>query len=238
MNDTAESNSRPVVVMSALAIMAAVNETVLPSFNKSGSLATIVWDPTVALMKRIEAGERADCIVAIDWALGELASKGMIALASRQPIAQASFGIAVAVGAPKPDISTAERLRQTLLDVPSLVYSRAGASGIYFEKLIDRLGIGDAVRAKSTVIPAGLTGERVASGEVVLAIQQISELMVVDGVDLVGPMPAEVQESTDFSAAVFVDAADPAGAGRFIEALTTPEARLAFERTGLVPTFA
>jgi molybdate transport system substrate-binding protein len=224
-------------MMSALVIRAMVDEMVLPAFRRDGSEAELIWDPTVALMKRIEGGEHADGIVAIDWALDELAAKGMIDVASRKPVAQASVGVAVMAGAPKPDISSAERLRQTLLDTPSLVYSRAGASGIYFEKLIDRLGIGEKIRAKAVVIPAGLTGEKVANGEVALAIQQVSELLAVKGVDLVGPLPAEVQATTDFSAAVFADALDPDGAKRFIDVLLTPEARQVYLQIGLKPLF-
>jgi molybdate transport system substrate-binding protein len=232
-----EAKEQPTIIMSALAVLAVVEEIVLPKFGSGGSTAKLVWDPTVALMKRIADGEKADGIVAIDWALDELTEKRMIDPASRRPVAQAAVGVAVKAGAPKPDISTAEALTKTLLGVPSLVYSRAGASGIFFEKLIDRLGIGEAIRAKALVIPRGLTGERVASGEVELAIQQVSELMVVEGIDLVGPMPDEVQATTNFGAAVFADAADPGGAARFIDALLTPEAREACSRTGLVPLF-
>ncbi|HEY4201956.1 MAG TPA: substrate-binding domain-containing protein [Devosiaceae bacterium] len=231
------STTRPVTVMSALVIRAMVDDFILPEFRKTGSDATLVWDPTVALMQRIAAGERADAIVAIDWALDELAAKGMIDTATRKPVAQAAVGVAVMAGAPKPDISTAERLRQTLLDVPSLVYSRAGASGIYFEKLIDQLGIGDKIRAKAVVIPVGLTGEKVVNGEVELAIQQVSELRAVKGVDLVGPFPPELQATTDFSAAVFSDAGDPEGAARFIEVLLTPKARETYLSIGLQPLF-
>ena len=145
--------------MSALVIRAMVDDTILPEFRKGGSDAEMIWDPTVALLKRIAAGERADAIVAIDYAMDELTAKGLIDPATRRPVVQASVGIAVKAVA-KPDISTAASLKQALLDAPSLVYSRAGASGIYFEKLIDRLGIGDAVRAKATVVPAGLTAEK------------------------------------------------------------------------------
>jgi molybdate transport system substrate-binding protein len=231
------SDTQPVTIMSALAIMAMVNDTVLPAFGRDGSTVELIWDPTVALMKRIADGETADGIVAIDWALDELAGKGMIDTASRRPIAQAVVGLAVKAGAPRPDISTAEKLKNTLLATPSLVFSQAGASGIYFEKLIDRLGIGDAIRAKALVIPRGLTGERLASGEVELAIQQLSELMVVPGIDVVGPFPPELQATTEFSAAIFTEAKYPRGAARFIEALMTDDARAAYTRTGLVPQF-
>ena len=232
-----EGTSRPVRVMSALVIRAMVDDTILPEFRKGGSDAEMIWDPTVALLKRIGAGERADAIVAIDYAMDELTAKGLIDPATRRPVVQASVGIAVKAGAAKPDISTAASLKQALLDTPSLVYSRAGASGIYFEKLIDRLGIGDAVRAKATVVPAGLTAEKVANGEVVLAIQQVSELLAVDGVDLVGPLPDEVQATTDFSAALFTGAVDPAGAEQFIDVLLAPKARETYLRIGLKPLF-
>lgn len=227
----------PTRMMSALVIRAMVDEMVLPTFRQDGSDAEMIWDPTVALMERIRAGERADGIVAIDWALDELAEKGLIDVASRKPVAQAAFGIAVMAGAPKPDISSSERLRQVLLDTPSLVYSQAGASGIYFEKLIDKLGIGEKIRAKATIIPRGLTGEKVANGEVVLAIQQISELLAVKGIDFVGPFPPDVQETTNFSGAIFTEATDPDGAKRFIEVLRTPEARQVYLEIGLKPLF-
>lgn len=237
MTEIAGEAGRNVTIMSALAVLTVVNSRVLPEFEKDGWRASLVWDPTVALMKRIAAGETADGIVAIEWALDELASRGRIDPSTRRKIARTVVGVAVRPGAPKPDISTADALRDTLLAVPSLVYSRAGASGIFFEKLIDQLGIGDAVRAKSVVIPAGLTGEVLARGEVELAIQQISELMAVDGIDIVGPMPPELQATTDFGAAVFSDAASPEGARRFIAALQTPEARLEYKQTGLEPLF-
>jgi molybdate transport system substrate-binding protein len=231
------SDPQPIRIMSALAVMATVNDLVLPAVERHGAEVEMIWDPTVALMKRIEAGETADGIVAIDWALDELATRGMIDVASRRPVAQAVVGLAVRVGAPRPDISTAEALKNTLLNTPSLVMSKAGASGIYFEKLIDELGIGDAIRAKALVIPRGLTGERLAAGDVELAIQQLSELMVVPGIHVVGPFPAELNATTDFSAAVFTGSKHAPAVMKFIDALLTEEARADYTRTGLVPRF-
>jgi molybdate transport system substrate-binding protein len=224
--------------MSALIIRAIVDELVLPPLQARGIEASMVWDPTVALMRRIADGQRADGIVAIDWALDELAGRGMIVMESRRPFAQAAFGIAVARGAERLDISTVAALRETLLAVPTLAYSRAGASGIYFERLIDRLGIGEAIRAKAVVIPVGLTGEKVASGEAPLAVQQISELLAVQGIDFLGPFPEEVQETTDFSAAIMAEAADPEGARSFVDTLFTPTVREACECSGLKPFFS
>jgi len=231
------SAAEPLRVMSALIIRGIADSVIAPEFRKGGGDLAFTWDPTVGLMKRIEAGETADVIFAIDWALDELASKGRIDVPSRRPVAQAAVGVAVLQGAPSPDISTPEALKATLLATPSLVYSRSGASGIYFEKLIDRLGIGEAIRAKATVIQAGLTAEKLVTGEVVLAIQQVSELLAVPGVALVGAMPAELDATTDFSAAVFTDARDAAAARRFIDVLLSPAARQSYVRTGLKPFF-
>jgi molybdate transport system substrate-binding protein len=231
--------AQTVKIMSALVIRAMVDEVIVPAFRQRGYEPEFVWNPTVALMQRInDTGERADCIVAIDWALDELAQKGLIDPATRKPIAQASVGLAVRRGVPKPDISSGEKLKQVLLATPSLCYSRAGASGIYFEKLIDKLGIGDNIRAKATVIPVGLTGEKALSGEVDLAIQQVSELMAVPGIDFVGAFPDELQATTDFSAAAFSESAHRDGALAFIDILLTPAARDAYIRTGLKPLFS
>jgi molybdate transport system substrate-binding protein len=230
----ATSEKDTVRALCGLAIMGAVEQTILPAYRASGHEAHITWEPTTKLMERINAGERGDVVVLISWAIDELIDREIITAKSRTPIARARLGLGVRAGEPKPDISTVDAFRQALLDAPSIAYSRAGASGIYFEQLIDQLGIGDDVRAKSVVIPAGLTGEPVARGEADLAVQQISELMSVPGIDVVGPVPPEVQTSTDFEAAIFTGAANPAGARRFITALTSPEARRAYEATGLI----
>jgi len=107
----------------------------------------------------------------------------------------------VARGAPRPDLSTADTFRQVLPDARSAALSHGGASGSYFAGLIEQLGIAETIRAKATVIPAGFTAEKLVSGEADLAIQQVSELMVVDGIDIVGPFPAEVQATMRFAAA-------------------------------------
>jgi molybdate transport system substrate-binding protein len=232
---TEETGAQDTVrALCGLAIIGAVNQTILPAYRASGHDADITWEPTTKLMERINAGERGDVVVLISWAINELIDRDIIVAKSRTPIARAVLGLGVRSGAPKPDISTVAAFRQALLEAPSIVYSRAGASGIYFEQLIDQLGIGDEVRAKSVVIPAGLTGEPVARGEADLAVQQISELMSVPGIEVVGPVPPEIQTDTDFEAAIFTEASNPTGARRFIDALVSPEARRAYQATGLI----
>lgn len=231
------TSARPTRIMSALILRAMVDEHILPLFDGGGQRAEMIWAPTVGLMQAVRDGERADAIMAIDWAIDELESMGLVDPASRRALVQAAFGIAVMAGAPKPDISSTERLRQALLDAPSIVYSRTGASGIYFEKLIDELGIGERVRAKAIVIHAGLTAEKVANGEASLAVQQISELLAVPGAELVGPFPEPVQETTSFSTALFTDAANAEAAQRFVDLLYTSQARKTYFTIGLRPFF-
>jgi len=227
----------PVKIMSALIIRAIVEDHVLPKLLKAGTPIEMLWDPTATLMQRIEGGERADGIVAIDKSIDELEEKGLIERLSRRRFAQAAFGLAVARGAPRPDISSVDRLRSVLLESSCVVYSRAGASGMYFERLIDELGIGEPVRERALIIPAGLTGQKVASGEAVLAVQQISELLAVPEIDFIGPFPAPVQETTNFSTALFADSANSARANVFFDVLFSPEVRAACETAGLKPFF-
>ncbi|MBI4048951.1 MAG: substrate-binding domain-containing protein [Devosia nanyangense] len=217
--------------MSALVILKAVEDDLLPSL--AGPKPELIWDPTAALMARIEQGERADGIFAIDGSMHKLVDAGLLDPASIVPVVQAEFGIAVSLDMPMPKLENADDLIVLLLSVPTLCYSRAGASGIYFETLIDRLGIGDTVRAKSLVIPAGLTAEQVRKGRAVLAVQQMSELRAVDGVRIVGPLPPDCQQKTDFSAGVFADATEPEAAREFIATLTSPEARAVYLDRGL-----
>lgn len=237
MSSAVEGKTAPVSVMSALILRAIVDQTIMPEFERTGGTARMIWDPTVGLIRRIAEGEVADAIVAIDWAIDELESKDLLDPESRRPLAQASVGVAVLAGAPRPDISTPEALRRILLDTPTLVYSRTGASGIFFEKMIDDFGIGDEIRAKALVVNAGLTAERLVSGEVAIAIQQVSELLAVPGTDLVGALPSELGATTDFSVAVFKNTAAADAAERFLGELFTPHARRAYQAAGLEPRF-
>lgn len=217
--------------MAALVIVDAAEQILLPSMGEDAP--EMIWDPTAALMKRIETGEKADGIFAIKSSMDVLEERGLIVPESRKPIVQAEFGIAVALDLDVKQPENAAEFVALLRKTPRIVYSRAGASGIYFEKLIDRLGIGDEIRAKSLVIAAGLTGKKVRDGEGALAIQQMSELKAVDGIRILGPLPDDCQQVTDFDAAVFATAENPGGASRFVELLQSPLAAESFVARGL-----
>lgn len=185
--------------------------------------AELVLAPTARLLARIEAGERGDIAILTQAGVAGLAARGVLGPA--RGLARSAIGLAVPAGAPHPDISTVTALRAALLAAPNLVYSRAGASGIFFTDLIARLGIAEAVNAKAIIIPEGFTAEVAARGEAALAIQQVSELMAVAGVEIVGRLPEGANTYAVFSAACFAGA----DAGALLEELAramTP-ARLA-----------
>lgn len=166
--------------------------------------------PTQTLMGRIAAGERGDVAILTDVAIDELVAGGILDGASRMDLARSHVGVAVRQGASRPDIATPEAFAAALLRARSVALSRAGASGLHMAGLLDRLGIADAVYRKAMVIPSGFTGELVARGEAELAIQQISELMMVPGLDILGRLPQGIEGVSVFTAALFTGASDAA----------------------------
>jgi molybdate transport system substrate-binding protein len=222
-------------IMSALAVRGAFESVMIPDFERNEVTSVRVhWDPTTALMAAIDNGEIADVCVLTDEATDALAQRGVIDPSSIVPIAQSILGLGVLAGQPKPDISTLEKFIAVLLSARSVAYSRQGASGIYFEKLIERLGIAEAIRSKATVIPAGFTAERLLTGEADIAVQQTSELMVVKGTEIVGLFPPGAQSPTNFCAAIMQSSTNKPAAERFIRTLTGPRAAGAYEATGLI----
>jgi molybdate transport system substrate-binding protein len=150
-------------------------------------------------------------------------------------LARSWVGIAVKAGEAHPDIATEAALRTALLGARSVAYSRLGASGILFAKLIERLGISSAIDAKAQVIQQGFTAERLIAGEADLAVQQISELKQVGGIEVVGPIPYELQTPAVFSAGRMVAANKPAEADRLLRFLASPEVAPALRESGLEP---
>ena len=143
--------------------------------------------------------------------------------------------MAVRKGAPKPDIGTIEGFKRTMLAAKSVVRSAEGTSGIYFDTLLERLGLAEEMRGKIWLGPSGRMAELVASGEAEMAVQQISELLPVTGADFVGPFPPQLQLYTLFAAGVGSGAKDRAAAKAFVDALATPSAAALFAANGLAP---
>jgi molybdate transport system substrate-binding protein len=227
------SGSRNLAVLSTLAVMGVLQE-VLPDYERTnGIVAKTIFGPTRELLGQIEGGATGDITILTETGIDKLIAAGTLAAGSRVDLARSFVGVAVRAGAPRPAIGTAAEFRQTLLDARSIAYSAAGASGLFFTGLIERLGVADAVRAKATVIPTGFTGELAARGEVELAVQQVSELMVVPGIDIIGRLPVELESGTIFSGGVFT-AAGPAGPA-LLRFLASAAVAPVYTRLGLEP---
>ncbi|MBY0255455.1 MAG: substrate-binding domain-containing protein, partial [Methylobacterium organophilum] len=214
------ANERPETRLKcALVVRGAFDAHVVPAFEAAGGRTTIHWAPTTVIMKTLSEGETADAVLVLSDAMDRLVAEGRVEPESRVDVVRSRYGIAVKAGAPHPDIATVEALKRTLVAARSVAYSRTGASGIYFAGLLPRLGLAEAVNAKATIIPQGFTAEKLVSGEADIAVQQISELMVVPGIEVVGPLPDPVQEMTTFAAAILRGATDRDGAARFLAGL-------------------
>jgi len=184
---------------------------------------------------RLERGEPADVVILASTALEELIQRGKVVPGSRVDLVRSSIGMAVRAGAPRPDISTVDALVRTLLQAKSIAYS-ASASGIYLStELFPRLGIADQIMAKSKRIESERVGTVVARGDAEIGFQQISELLPIQGIDYVGPLPPEVQKVTVFSAGVVVGANEPDAARALIKFLASPAVVPAVTKSGLEP---
>jgi molybdate transport system substrate-binding protein len=206
-----------------------------PAFERAtGHKLSVTFDATNLLMGRIKNGESADVAILTTPAIEDLIKQGKLAGDSRVDVARSGIGIAVLASAPKPDVSTVEAFKKTLLNAKSVSYTTSGASGVYFQNLCERLGIADAIKAKGKTRPGGAAAELVVNGEAEVAVQQIGELLAVPGVQ-VQPLPAEINHVTPFAAGRFVDAKNPDAASAFLKFLTSPEVVSAIKAKGMDP---
>ena len=222
-------------VLSTMALRNAL-KALIPAFSSaSGIQMNIEYGATAHLGERIRAGARGDLLLAVAGSIDDLTHEGILRTGSRVDLVSSDVAMAVGLTAPVPDISTQEAFVATLKAARSIAFSKQGASGMYFASLIKRLGLDEEVRAKAVVLAEGLTGELVAKGEVELAVQQMSELMQVSGINIFAKLPAAVQQSTVFSAGVFKESQQTAAIQSLIAFLQTRDAKRAFEQQGLDP---
>ena len=209
----------------------------LPEFERtSGTTPSITWGSTAMLLGEIGKGASGDLAILSDEAIDDLIRQGRIISGSRVDLARSAIGIAVRKGAPKPDIGSADALKNALISARTISYSKTGISGVYFPTVLERLGIAAQVAAKAVIpTPGVLVGDLVAKGDAELGVQQISELLPVPGIEIIGPLPPELQKLTVFSAGLFVDASEPQIAKALVTLLTSPSARPVYARKGLEP---
>jgi molybdate transport system substrate-binding protein len=222
-------------VLSTLALKGAVHGLIGRYQTAGGARIDADFAPTLALLARLRAGEAADVVILTREGLDEVAREGRVAAESCVDLARSWVGVAVKAGEPHPDISTEAALRAALLGARSVAYSRLGASGILFAKLIERLGIASDINARAAIIPQGFTAEKLVSGEADLAVQQISELKQIGGTEVVGPIPYELQTPAVFSAGRVAATNKPAEADRLLRFLASPDVAPALRASGLEP---
>jgi molybdate transport system substrate-binding protein len=225
-------------MISAMALHAAWLE-LMPVYEKaSGDKVTIVWSPGLEVAKHVEAGEKADIAVLAAAGVDDLIKKGFLAEGSRVPLVNSLIGIAIRPGAPRPDVSNAASFKKSLLDAKSIAMS-AGTSSIYLRKLFQTMGIAKEMETK-TYNQGNPRGENVANvlrrGGADLGFQQVSELIDEKGITLVGPIPAEVQEVTVWSAGLYRDAREAERARALIRFIKSPEAAAIIKKHGLDPS--
>jgi len=222
-------------VMASAAFREAYLELV-PEFERAiGHKVTTLWVPSVQMMSRLKGGETVDLVILSAASLDELVTAGVIA--NRVDLARSGIGIAVRAGAPKPDISSGEAVKRAVLGAKSVVYS-TGPSGIYLAALFERMGIAPQVRAKLKQVQGEPAGGVVARGDAEIGFQQMSELLPVPGIDIVGPLPPEIQQITAFSAGLHVAAREADAAKALVRFLTAPAAAPVIRKKGMEPASA
>ena len=204
--------------------------------RQTGHRVIVENDTAGALLRRIRAGEAFDLAVLTEAGAKELAGTGLVDPAATAPVAKVGIGVAVKQGAPLPDIGTSEAFQQALLAARSVAMidpAAGGSSGIYLAGLFEKMGIAQQVRAKAVLVPGGLTATRLVNGEADLAVQQMSELVIVPGVVLVGPLPPAIQNYTVYSAVTSARTADRAAVRQFMVVLQGAPVRAGLAARGI-----
>jgi molybdate transport system substrate-binding protein len=222
-------------LLSTLALKGAIANLAGQYEASSGVRIDADFAPTLALLDRIKRGEGADVLVLTQEGLAELVREERVAAESCVDLARSYVGIAVKTGAIHPDIASEAALRATLLGARSVAYSKIGASGIFFAQLIERLGVAAEVNVRATIIPSGFTAERLITGEADLAVQQISELKQVAGIEVVGAIPRQLQAPAVFSAGRMTGSERAEQARRLLRYLASAEVAPVLRESGLEP---
>lgn len=207
----------------------------LPAFERAtGHKVVTQWAPTVEVLRRIKGGEAVDLVLMAATGIEDLTKAGKIVEGSAVPFVQSGIGIAARAGAPKPDVSSPEAFKRTLLAAKSVAYS-TGPSGNYLVGLFERLGIAAEVKAKTQIIQGIPVAEVVARGEAEIGFQQIPEILPVRGIHYLGPLPAEIQYTTVFSSGIHTSAMQAEAARAWARFLKSPEAAAQYRKHGMEP---
>jgi len=229
------AHSAEINVIASAAVKESYQELV-PEFEKvSNHKVVTLWSGTADIMKRVKAGETADLIILGSNSIDELISLGKIVPGSRVDLMKSGVGVAVREGAQRPDISSGEALKRTLLSAKSIAYS-TGPSGVYLDGLFQRMGIATELKPKLTQPPSGgSVAEMIARGEAEIGFQQVSELVHATGIDYLGPLSPDIQQITVFSSGISISAKEPVAAKALVMYLKSPAAAPIIQRSGMAP---
>ena len=229
------ARSAEIVVFCTTSTKEALIELV-PEFERaSGHKVNVTYGGGSGIAERIRGGTQGDLFIGPEEFSGPLLDEGKLLAGSRTAFAHSTSGVAVRSGATRPDISTPEKLKSALLAAGSVSYS-GGASGMHFVKVLERLGIAEAVAAKRVAPKAGeLVGAVVARGAADIGVQQISELLPVSGIEIVGPLPGELQKTIVYGATAFPQSTQRDAAQAFVKFLRSKAAHEVLRRKGLDP---
>jgi molybdate transport system substrate-binding protein len=230
-----KTGGEPIAGISSMATRHVLTELANVYEQKSGHSVALVSVGGVEAARRVQAGEVFDFVVLAADAIDALAAAGRVVAGSRIDLARSGVAIAVAAGTPRPDIGNERAVREAVLAARSIGYS-TGPSGIHLARLFERWGIAEAVASRTVQAPPGVpVGQLVASGEAALGFQQLSELLNVPGVDVLGMLPPAIQVLTVFSAAICTASRRREAANALLSFLGSPETEAAKRRHGMEP---
>ena len=230
------ATAEEIKVQSAGAVRAIVTELSEVFRQETGNTVTLAFGTVGVSRTKLAGSDPLDVVIMTDVAVDEAIREGRVVSGTRTDLARTGMGVAVREGAPRPDVSTPEAFKASLLAAKSLVYvdpAQGATSGIHFKSVLERLGIEDAVRAKTQLVAGGYPAEKVASGEAEMVVHQISEIVPVKGVVLLGPLPGDLQKVTVYSAGLAARSQQPAVGRAFMAFLARPAFREKFAAAGL-----
>ena len=235
---TTEGKAAEVKVLTSVALTSALDE-LAPQFERAtGNKLTIGYSLIADIRKRILEGETADVIILSRPVMDDLQKQDKFAAGNIVNVVGTAVSVAARAGAPKPDITTVDAFKRSLLDAKSIVYAdpaKGGASGVYFARVLDRLGIAEQMKAKTILVPGAQAADVVAKGEAELGVAQASEIVPVAGAQLVGPLPGEYASMTVFTAGIGAGTKALDAAKALIQFLTGPTAAPVFKSKGFEP---
>jgi molybdate transport system substrate-binding protein len=229
------ANAAEIKIFSTRAI-ATVLDKIGPEFERTtGHRLNVTTDIAIRMVRRIQAGEPFDFLVAAPGQIDGLINEGKIIPETRTNLTRSGIGVQVRAGAPKPDISTVEAFKHALLNAKSIAYLKEGQSGVYLAGLLERLGIAEAIQSKVTRPDTDIVSELVATGQIELGMVVITQILTTPGVELVGPLPPEIQSYITFTGGVSTASRAPNAAKELIRFLTGPAALPVIRAQGMEP---